>query len=86
MFHQGRIQDERGFGIDERQALSTTFASPRMLILPQAADFFWLGRVPCRTVLLVGLVVGVQVYERRICYTCVFLPPYRFPYSRLTLR
>ncbi|GLB39221.1 hypothetical protein LshimejAT787_0603830 [Lyophyllum shimeji] len=33
------------------------------------ANFFWLGRVPCRTVRIVGLVVGVQVYEKRIRYT-----------------
>ncbi|KIL62748.1 hypothetical protein M378DRAFT_165413 [Amanita muscaria Koide BX008] len=33
------------------------------------ADFYWLGRVPCRSVRLVGLVVGVQVYESRILYS-----------------
>ncbi|KAF8067904.1 hypothetical protein FPV67DRAFT_1494163 [Lyophyllum atratum] len=33
------------------------------------ATFFWLGRVPCRTVRIVGLVVGVQIYETRIRYT-----------------
>ncbi|KAF8155771.1 hypothetical protein B0H34DRAFT_798891 [Crassisporium funariophilum] len=32
-------------------------------------DFFWLGRIPCRTVNVVGIVVGVQVYEKRILYT-----------------
>ncbi|KAF8206976.1 hypothetical protein K438DRAFT_418390 [Mycena galopus ATCC 62051] len=32
-------------------------------------EFFWLGRVPCRTVKLVGLLVGVQEYETRILYT-----------------
>ncbi|TFK20888.1 hypothetical protein FA15DRAFT_598905 [Coprinopsis marcescibilis] len=32
-------------------------------------DFFWLGRVPCRNVRLVGMVVGVTVYESRIIYT-----------------
>lgn len=32
-------------------------------------DFFWLGRVPCRSVRIVGLVVGVQLYERRIVYS-----------------
>jgi hypothetical protein len=26
--------------------------------------FFWLGRVPSRTVQILGLVVGVQVYEK----------------------
>lgn len=33
------------------------------------ADFFWLGRVPCRTVRIVGLVVGMKEYEKRIVYT-----------------
>ncbi|KAF7980580.1 hypothetical protein HWV62_37759 [Athelia sp. TMB] len=33
------------------------------------ADFFWLGRVPCRVVRIVGMVVGIQVYEKRITYT-----------------
>ncbi|KAH7887028.1 hypothetical protein F5I97DRAFT_1095264 [Phlebopus sp. FC_14] len=33
------------------------------------ADFFWLGHIPCRTVLLVAMVVGVQVYENRTLYT-----------------
>ncbi|KAJ7149167.1 hypothetical protein C8R43DRAFT_1007396 [Mycena crocata] len=32
------------------------------------ADFFWLGRVPCRSVKVVGLIVGVQTYETRIVY------------------
>ncbi|KAF8439038.1 hypothetical protein L210DRAFT_3761225 [Boletus edulis BED1] len=32
-------------------------------------DFFWLGHTPCRTVLLVGMVVGIQVYEKRTIYT-----------------
>jgi hypothetical protein len=38
------------------------------------ADFYWLGRVPCRTVKLVGLLVGVQTYETRIVYHGEFLP------------
>ncbi|KAF8636900.1 hypothetical protein AX17_003152 [Amanita inopinata Kibby_2008] len=33
------------------------------------ADFYWLGRVPCRTVQVIGLVVGLQVYESRILYS-----------------
>ncbi|OCH89651.1 hypothetical protein OBBRIDRAFT_819654 [Obba rivulosa] len=33
------------------------------------AEFFWLGRVPCRTVHLVGLLVGVLVQEKRIVYS-----------------
>ncbi|KAI0325935.1 hypothetical protein GY45DRAFT_1286387 [Cubamyces sp. BRFM 1775] len=32
-------------------------------------EFFWLGRFPCRTVHLVGLVVGVAVWEKRTVYT-----------------
>ncbi|RPD61333.1 hypothetical protein L227DRAFT_600284 [Lentinus tigrinus ALCF2SS1-6] len=32
-------------------------------------EYFWLGRIPCRTVRLVGLVVGVQVWEKRTVYT-----------------
>ncbi|KAI0763421.1 hypothetical protein BD413DRAFT_673846, partial [Trametes elegans] len=32
-------------------------------------EFFWLGRIPCRTVCFVGLVVGVQVWEKRTVYT-----------------
>ncbi|KAJ6577657.1 hypothetical protein B0H19DRAFT_1252977 [Mycena capillaripes] len=48
------------------------------------AEFFWLGRIPCRTVKLVGLVVGVQEYETRVVYSlddgtgvieCVHRPP-----------
>lgn len=32
-------------------------------------DFFWLGCVPCRTVKVLGILVGVQVCERRVIYT-----------------
>ncbi|KAG9313597.1 hypothetical protein JVU11DRAFT_5927 [Chiua virens] len=32
-------------------------------------DFFWLGYTPCRTVLLVGMVVAVQNYDKRAIYT-----------------
>lgn len=38
----------------------------------EEADFYWLGRVPCRTVQIVGLIVGVQIFERRIRYTSMF--------------
>ncbi|KAJ3982708.1 hypothetical protein F5890DRAFT_1528178 [Lentinula detonsa] len=31
-------------------------------------EFWWLKRQPCRTVKIVGLVVGIQTYEKRICY------------------
>ncbi|KAI0792405.1 hypothetical protein C8Q75DRAFT_752673 [Abortiporus biennis] len=33
------------------------------------AEYFWLGRIPCRAVRLVGLVVGVQVFEKRTVYS-----------------
>ncbi|KAF8842451.1 hypothetical protein BDN67DRAFT_965786 [Paxillus ammoniavirescens] len=33
------------------------------------ADFFWLGYTPCRSVVLVGMVVAVQVYDKRTLYT-----------------
>ncbi|KAI1794420.1 hypothetical protein LXA43DRAFT_997051 [Ganoderma leucocontextum] len=32
-------------------------------------EFFWLGRIPCRTVRLMGLLVGVTVWDRRTMYT-----------------
>ncbi|KAL4268965.1 CST complex subunit Stn1 N-terminal domain-containing protein [Pleurotus pulmonarius] len=32
-------------------------------------DYFWLGRVPCRTATIVGIVVGVNVFEKRTVYT-----------------
>ncbi|KAI0729789.1 hypothetical protein C8Q72DRAFT_883883 [Fomitopsis betulina] len=32
-------------------------------------EYFWLERIPCRTVELVGELVGIQVYEQRIVYT-----------------
>ncbi|KAI0754434.1 hypothetical protein C8Q80DRAFT_1139061 [Daedaleopsis nitida] len=32
-------------------------------------EYFWLGRIPCRTVHIIGLVVGVQVWEKRTVYT-----------------
>ncbi|KAI9065324.1 hypothetical protein FKP32DRAFT_1648082 [Trametes sanguinea] len=32
-------------------------------------EYFWIGRIPCRTVCLVGLVVGVVVWEKRTVYT-----------------
>ncbi|KAJ3817563.1 hypothetical protein F5880DRAFT_1492718 [Lentinula raphanica] len=31
-------------------------------------EFWWLKRVPCRTVKIVGVVVGIQTYEKRISY------------------
>lgn len=32
-------------------------------------DFYWLGSVPCRSVKIVGMVVGIQIYEKRILYS-----------------
>ncbi|CAA7267232.1 unnamed protein product [Cyclocybe aegerita] len=32
-------------------------------------DFYWLGRRPCRTVKVLGMIVGIQVYEKRIIYS-----------------
>ncbi|KAF9477809.1 hypothetical protein BDN70DRAFT_861244 [Pholiota conissans] len=32
-------------------------------------DYYWLGAVPCRNVKVVGMVVGVQEYEKRTLYT-----------------
>ncbi|KAF7426321.1 hypothetical protein PC9H_008689 [Pleurotus ostreatus] len=32
-------------------------------------DYFWLGRVPCRTAMIAGIVVGVNVFEKRTVYT-----------------
>ncbi|KAJ7187263.1 hypothetical protein C8R46DRAFT_1342410 [Mycena filopes] len=32
------------------------------------AEFFWLGRVPCRSVKLVGWLAGVQAFEKRVVY------------------
>ncbi|KAF9528633.1 hypothetical protein CPB83DRAFT_906660 [Crepidotus variabilis] len=37
--------------------------------LDDSYDFFWLGRIPCRSVKIVGIVVGIQVYEQKIVYT-----------------
>ncbi|KAH0835875.1 hypothetical protein J3R83DRAFT_9751 [Lanmaoa asiatica] len=42
---------------------------PNSLQTKPDADFFWLGYIPCRTVLLVGMVVGIQVYDKRAIYT-----------------
>ncbi|KAJ6468285.1 hypothetical protein C8R45DRAFT_875882 [Mycena sanguinolenta] len=47
-------------------------------------EFFWLGRIPCRTVKLVALLVGVEAHESRVIYhlddgtgviACVHRPP-----------
>jgi hypothetical protein len=33
-------------------------------------NYFWLNKIPCRSVGLVGMLVGVKVMERKIVYTC----------------
>lgn len=43
------------------------------LTMTQEADFFWLGHVPCRTVRIIGLLVGIKTYEKRIVYTGIYL-------------
>ncbi|KXN84393.1 hypothetical protein AN958_12652 [Leucoagaricus sp. SymC.cos] len=32
-------------------------------------DFFWLGNVPCRKIEICGIVVGIQVLEKKVLYT-----------------
>lgn len=36
-------------------------------------DFYWLRSVPCRSVKIVGMVMGIQVYEKRILYAGMYL-------------
>ncbi|KAJ4479484.1 hypothetical protein C8R41DRAFT_771921 [Lentinula lateritia] len=31
-------------------------------------EFWWLKRLPCRTIKIIGLIVGIQQYEKRISY------------------
>ena len=45
--------------------LRLTFA----IIAGYGPDFYWLGRVPCRSVVLYGIVVGAQQYENRTLYS-----------------
>ncbi|KZT03809.1 uncharacterized protein LAESUDRAFT_325810 [Laetiporus sulphureus 93-53] len=55
-----------------KDAVSPCFAKDVMNMQDSGAkdaEFFWLGRVPCRSVHLVGLLVGVQVYESRAIYS-----------------
>ena len=40
-------------------------------------DFNWLGRVPCRSVKIVGMLVGIKDYESKRIYTGT-TPPTRF--------
>lgn len=32
-------------------------------------DFYWLGNTPCRKVEICGVIVGIQVFEKKIMYT-----------------
>lgn len=45
------------------------FFNAKPFLCRSAYDFYWLGHVPCRIVKLVGLVVGIQIYEKKILYT-----------------
>jgi solute carrier family 25 citrate transporter 1 len=36
---------------------------------PVDYDFNWLGRVPCRSVKVVGMVIGIKDYESKRIYT-----------------
>lgn len=39
-------------------------------------DFNWLGRVPCRSVKIAGMVIGIKDYESKRIYTSMdLLPP-----------
>lgn len=38
-------------------------------------DFNWLGRVPCRSVKIVGMVVGIKDYESKRIYTSMISFP-----------
>ncbi|KAF8901056.1 hypothetical protein CPB84DRAFT_1778363 [Gymnopilus junonius] len=35
----------------------------------ETRDLFWLGPVPCSSVKIVGMIVGIRVYEKKIIYT-----------------
>ncbi|KAH0582043.1 hypothetical protein H2248_011703 [Termitomyces sp. 'cryptogamus'] len=55
-----------------REAIASCFVNDVFVMRENATkevDFYWLGRVPCRSVRIAGLLVGIQVYEKRIRYT-----------------
>lgn len=55
-----------------REKVRSQLANFAITLTPiEEADFYWIGQVPCRTVHIVGLIVGVKVYEKRIRYTRV---------------
>lgn len=41
-------------------------------------QIWWLKRIPCKRVTIVGMIVGIQYYERRISYLSKLLLPYAF--------
>lgn len=55
--------------LDMRDSGKSCFYAQSRLTFSPDADFFWLGYTPCRTVLLVGMVVAIQVYDKRAIYT-----------------
>lgn len=67
--------------LDMRQSNSGSYSICRQLHLTRSldADFFWLGYTPCRTVLLVGMVVAVQTYDKRAIYTSPSVRSILFP-------
>ena len=65
--HDALAMKESGFDCEHCVIFSGCYTH-----LEIACDFFWLGRVPCRSVKIVGLVVGIQVYEKKIMYTSEF--------------
>lgn len=44
-------------------------------------EFFWLGRVPCRTVQVVGILVGVDEYDSKVRLRGVYQKFYFFAIS-----
>ena len=59
----------------------TTSASPGLVLVISCNtssveyDFSWLGRVPCRSVKIAGMVVGIKDYENKRIYTSTSLSP-----------
>ena len=69
MFRTGRTYHE---GISRSGYVSTLLLGILAKALYLGASFFWLGHIPCVSVLLVGMVVAIQTYERRTIYTSAF--------------
>jgi len=42
-------------------------------------DFNWLGRVPCRSVKIAGMVIGIKDYESKRIYTGTIVSPLSCP-------